>query len=145
MFYAIIFVAVFINPLIFNTMRYVRYMAPVESVSGKWAQKDVKAGEQTLASNTPRTLFISQRRDNIFGFKAYFAIKNNNRTSSYTAQELAQQTRFKAVAARVVAAYSNPSMLQSYKQQWEAAGKEVTLRKYIWDAEQALYDASAGV
>lgn len=118
-------------------MRYVRYIAPVESVSGKWAQQNVTAGDQNLPSNTPRTLFISQRRDNLFGFKAYFAIKSANRSTPVTEGEILARARFTQVAKAVTAAYKDTTKFDAYRAQWAAAGKTVTLRKFIWDAEAA--------
>ena len=48
---------------------------------------------------------------------------------------------FRAVSARVRTAYATEATLNSYKAQFRAQSDVKSLRKFIWDAEAALYAA----
>ncbi len=58
-----------------------------------------------------------------------------------SAAETETRTRFKAISARVRTAYSTESTLRSYKAQFAVQSTYKSLRKFIWEAEAALYDA----
>lgn len=125
--------------------RRISYIMPVENISGKWAKTSQTAGGGTkdqagIVADIP--LFISVQRKNEWGFTQYFAIKTRKQSGVISAAQMAQRDRFTAVANQVRTAMATPATLATYKEQWRASGKQVTLRKFIWDAISATIQQS---
>ena len=124
--------------------RTIVYMAPVETMGGKWAQvsrSTYKNGED--GSGVYNRFIISQSRMRIYakgdaGRVNYFAYRSESNAHGLTAAEIATRNTFKSVAAKVRAAYADVTKYTTYMAQWKASGQKVTLRKFIWDAEAAL-------
>lgn len=126
-------------------MRRIGFIAPVEFVSGKWAPTAT-----TTFYNGDRcdvTLFISHRRSRLYSngdaqsFN-YYGIRVRSNKHPLTSPEINVRTRFAAIAALVRAAYADVTKYPTYVAQWKASGRRVTLRKFIWDQETAIYDAT---
>lgn len=113
-------------------------MAPVESMSGKWAQVAKTTYDNLEGNNVFNRFIISQSRQRIYargeaGRVNYFAYRSDSNYHPLTAAEIAARTNFATWAAAVRAAFADPTTYNQYRTQWAASGRKVTLRKFIWD------------
>lgn len=129
-------------------MRRIGFIAPVEFVSGKWAPTATTTyHNDSAAYGTDVTLFVSHRRSRVFAngdatsFN-YYGIRVRSNRHVLTMPEITVRTRFAAIAALVRAAYADVTKYPTYVAQWKASGRRVTLRKFIWDQETAIYDST---
>lgn len=116
------------NPLII-IMAKVIYIDPVDHLKGK------------IGKNS-KVVYKHMNQANKDGEKVNFTSlyeKPAERTPS--ALEQSVRARFKAVSGRVRTAFATPQTLSSYKAQFRSQTAAKSLRKFIWDAEAALYDA----
>ena len=123
-------------------MRTIIYMAPVETMGGKWAQVS-KTTYLNGADRQFNRFIISQSRMRTYakGEAArvnYFAFRSDSNYHGLSQNEITVRNTFKTVAAKVRAAYADVTKYPTYVAQWKASGRKVTLRKFIWDAEAAL-------
>lgn len=122
--------------------RTIIYMAPVETMGGKWSQVS-RTTYQNGEDRQFNRFIISQSRSRIYakgdaGRVNYFAYRSESNFHGLSAAEIATRNTFKTVAAKVRAAYADVTKYTTYVAQWKASGQKVTLRKFIWDAEAAL-------
>lgn len=120
-------------------MRKIIYMAPVETMSGKWAQVSKTTYDNGDGNAVNNRFIISQSRQRIYargeaGRVNYFAYRSDSNYHVLSAGEVEVRTRFATNAALVRAAYADPTTYNQYRAEWAASGQKVTLRKYIWDA-----------
>lgn len=124
--------------------RKIFYLAPVERMSGKWAQSDVTTtGNDSGRTNNRFIISQSRRRQGasgLLGYRNYFAYRTESNIHPLSADELRVRQRFSDISALVRAAYMDETKYREYLNQWQASGRKVTLRKFIWDAETEIYD-----
>lgn len=119
-------------------MRKMIYMAPVESISGKWAQV-TKTTYRNDDGKTFNRFIISQSRARRFakgdgGRVNYFAYRSDSNMHSISPAEAATRTLFATRAAQVRAIYADVEQYTTIRAQWLASGQSVTLRQYIWNS-----------
>lgn len=124
-------------------MRKITYLAPVESMSGKWTQKsnttyhNPEDGITGWGSGTNVRFIISQTKRRVYAdgshIKSYFAYRSESNFHIPSSREQTARDLFRTKAAAVREVYATAATLQTYTQQWRASGQHVTLRKYIWD------------
>lgn len=128
--------------------RTLRFILPFERWSGKIAPKkqQLPAGPGVIPDRfiqgSPCVTGVV--RTNELGTKQFYRIRiRGNATHTLGSIEQAARERFRSIAARVRTAYATPATLTSYKLQYQVCPikDKITLRKFIWDAEAALYDA----
>lgn len=122
--------------------RTIIYMAPVETMGGKWSQVS-RTTYQNGQDRQFNRFIISQSRSRIYakgdaGRVNYFAYRSESNFHGLSSAEITARNTFKTVAAKVRAAYADVTKYTTYLAQWKASGQKVTLRKFIWDAEAAL-------
>lgn len=121
-------------------MRKIIYMAPVESMSGKWAQVSKTTYDNGNLGNVVYNRFIiSQSRQRVTargeaGRVNYFAYRSDSNFHTLSAGEVAARTLFATNTGLVRAAYADPTTYNQYRAQWAASGQKVTLRQFIWNA-----------
>ena len=129
-------------------MRRIGFIAPVEFVSGKWAPTATTTYYNgTGVNSTDVTLFVSHRRSREFANGEatsfnYYGIRVRSNFHALSQSEITVRTRFTAISALVRAAYADVTKYPTYVAQWKASGKRMTLRKFIWDQETAIYEAT---
>ena len=119
-----------------KTMRKMIYMAPVESMSGKWAQTSKSTYLNDVGKMYNRFI-ISQSRVRRFakgdgGRVNYYAFRSESNAHNLTAAEAATRTLFATRTAQVRAIYADVQQYTAIRAQWQASGESVTLRQYIW-------------
>ncbi len=115
--------------------RKIRFCYPIESVSGKFVPKDVTAGGGTPDQPgliPDQTIFISNRRENEWGYKLYPSFKTKNPSPALSSAQSVWRQKFTLIAQRVRAAYTDVDVIMSYRTAWQASGRKETLRKFIW-------------
>lgn len=70
-----------------------------------------------------------------------FFVRKNRRLTSYSADELANQLRFKTVSTAVAARMKNPSQMITDQAAFAAQTVYKSMKSYIWSLELAAYDA----
>lgn len=135
-------------------MRRIGFMEPIEFVSGKWTPVSVKspryaqdavAGNYSRANMSDVSLFISNLRVRMgnkgkISNRLYYSIKTYHKVGN-TAMAQAARDRFKGIAALVRTVFATPEQLATFTAQWRASSVNQTLRKFIWDAQAAIYDS----
>lgn len=110
-------------------MAKVIYVDPIDHLEGKIGKKS-------------KVVYKKMRTANKDGEKVNFtSLYEKPADRQIGAREQAARDNFRAVSARVRAAYANPETLASYKAQFRAQNSVLSLRKFIWDAEAALQAA----
>ena len=113
--------------------RFFVTMVPIESINGKLAPQSqkMKVGA-TEAENLRNRYFYGYGK---LGTVNWMAVRSNSRKTSYNAQELALQQKFKTTTANTNArlALANPADVSAFK----AQTKYKTLRGYIFADEYA--------
>lgn len=113
-------------------MAKVVYIDPVDHLKGK-------IGKQS------KVVYKHMNQANKDGEKVNFTSLYEKRADRVpSALEQASRNRFRAISARVRTAYATEQTLNSYKAQFRAQNSVKSLRKFIWDAEAALYAAEQG-
>lgn len=120
-------------------MRKIIYMAPIESMSGKWAQMSKTTYQNGDGTNVYNRFIISQSRQRIYargeaGRANYFAFRSDSNYHPLSAGEVAARTLFATNTGLVRAAYADPTTYNQYRAQWAASGQKITLRQFIWNA-----------
>jgi len=122
--------------------RKLNFMLPVERWSGKMAPKKHFVGDTEFRQGSPYVIGVV--RNNGLGTKQFYSIRTKPMEYTLTEDAQAARVRFKAIAERVRTAYATEATLNTYRAQYKASPdrENITLRKFIWDAETALYEAS---
>ena len=111
-------------------MAKVTFINPLAYLRGKLGKND-------------QVVFHHRNTVNKDGIKTnYTSLYERPADHELSADEQQTRTRFAEVSKRVQAAYKDPAKLKTYKQQFAAQTSARSLRKFIWDAETALYIAS---
>lgn len=119
------------KPLII-IMAKVIYIDPVDHLKGKIGRKS-------------KVVYKHMNQANKDGEKVNFtSLYEKPADHVPSAIEQASRNRFRAISARVRTAYATEATLNSYKAQFRAQSAVLSLRKFIWDAEAALYAAEQG-
>lgn len=110
-------------------MALVKFINPLAYLRGKLSKKDAVVYHHKNIANKD-------------GEKVnYTSVYEAPAPRALSAREIATRDRFKAIAARVQAAYADSTKMATYRTQFAAQSAVKSLRKYVWDAEAALYDA----
>lgn len=123
-------------------MRQIRFIEPVESMSGKFAPQKAKSGPFNWGTGDKGTNVnvIAYARDTLWGIRKYFGIRSRNPKKALSAAQQRVRVRFSAIQAMVADVYKDTEKMNTYQAQWEASGKKLSLRKFIWDCETAIFD-----
>lgn len=119
-------------------MRTIMYMAPVETMGGKWAQVTKTTYHNGDGTGVYNRFIISQSRQRIFakgdgGRVNYFAYRSDSNNHTPSPQELAARALFATRTAQVRTIYADVTQIATYRAQWKASGQAITLRQYIWN------------
>lgn len=112
-------------------MKKIRYLAPVQSMSGKFAQEGEIAN-----SITGNQFFVGHSRTYTNGnLTNYFGIRRNGYIGDLTASQLAIQARFRQIHAAARSLPSdNPDKYAELRSRYNSQHKYKTLQGYIFAA-----------
>lgn len=113
-------------------MGKINYVLPVESMSGKWAQKS-----DVMRSSSD----VAQVISNVKIWKSngsatrYTRILRNPFVGEASSSQTAQRAKFKQAWASVATVLADPAQLAQYKEAFEKQKKYKSLRNYIFVKE----------
>lgn len=116
------------------TRRLVSFVLPFEKLTGKYARVKDKVSKKNPGFKWCGG--VTHHR-NVLNTSSVFRIQP--RTSAYSTEELAKQTKFGAVAKALSAVYKNPAAYQTAVAEFQAQSTYKYLRDYIWHREWANY------
>lgn len=117
---------------------FMKTIAPVDSMSGMIGKRDSFVSDTAFIANLRKAGTSATKGGNAF---MYLSVRKKNRLTPYSTEEVANQTKFAAVAASTRVRLQDPSKITADQEGFREQTKYKTMYQYVFNLEWDAYVA----